>query len=161
MFWQFLYQTLDTLRHAYWFLLHPDTFGVKVVIEHEGKYLFIRHGYGSKRWTFPGGGIKRHESPESAAKREAWEEVRLDLNAMRSLGRFESDLEYRHDTVHCFHATTLRDKPILRRGEVIAYGWFPKDDLPKEVSLSAGKTIELLEKEFGRNDLVPMEEDAA
>jgi 8-oxo-dGTP pyrophosphatase MutT (NUDIX family) len=144
MIWQLLYQFLNSIRHAYWFAFHPNTFGVKVLIEYEGKYLFIRHGYGSRRWTLPGGGIRRHESPEGAAQREVWEEVRLDLNVLRSLGTFVTDIEYKHDTVHCFLANTLRDKPILHKGEVVAYGWFPKDDLPKDISVSAQKTLELL-----------------
>ena len=145
MIWQLFYQLANTVRHIYWFVVHPNTRGVKVVIEYEGKYLFVRHGYGSQRWTLPGGGISRHGMPEAAAKREVWEEVRLDLNILRPIGSFMTSLEYKHDTVHCFLATTLRDKPILRRGEIIAYGWFPKDDLPSEISVNSKKTFELLE----------------
>ena len=144
MLWQPLYQLANTLRHIYWFIFHPNTRGVKVVIEFEGKYLFIRHGYGSRRWTLPGGGINRAEPPEAAAKREVWEEVRLDLNMLRPIGNFETNLEYKHDNVFCFLATTLRDKPILRRGEVIAYGWFPKDDLPSEMTINSQMTLDLL-----------------
>ena len=145
MIWQLFYQLANSLRHIYWFVFHPNTRGVKVVIEYEGKYLFVRHGYGSRRWTLVGGGINRNETSEAAAKREAWEEVRLDLNALRPLGIFETNLEYKHDTVHTFLATTLRDKPILRRGEIIAFGWFPKDDLPHEISINSQKTLELLQ----------------
>ena len=144
MIWQLLYELAHTLRRIYWFVVHPNTRGVKVVIEYENKYLFVRHGYGSRKWTLPGGGINRNETPEAAAKREAWEEVRLDLNVLRSIGSFETSLEYKHDTVYCFLATTLRDKPILRRGEIVAYGWFPKDDLPSEISINAHRTFELL-----------------
>ena len=88
---------------------------------------------------------------KAAAKREAWEEVRLDLNALRPLGIFETNLEYKHDTVHTFLATTLRDKPILRRGEIIAFGWFPKDDLPHEISINSQKTLELLQAYSHKN----------
>ena len=146
MIWQLFYQLVDTFRHIYWFIVHPNTRGVAVIIEYEGKYLFIRHGYGSRKWSLPGGGIKRHESPNAAAHREVWEEVRLDLNVLTPLGTFENNLEYKHDTVNCFIASTLRDKPILKRGEVIAYGWFPKEDLPKEVSLTTKMTLAFLEE---------------
>ena len=122
-----------------------------MVIEFEGKYLFIKHGYGIRRWTLPGGGVSRNETPEAAAKREVWEEVRLDVNVLRPLGTFINDIEYKHDTVYAFIATTLRDKPILRRGEVIAYGWFPKDDLPSDISINSKKTLGLLEVYSNKN----------
>lgn len=144
MFWQPLYQLLNMLRHLYWFVFHPDTFGVKVVIEQNGKYLFIRHGYGSKRWTFPGGGIKKNETPADAVRRETREEVRIELKDLRPLGTFENHYEYKNDTVHAYHATTDAEKIIPRRGEIIAYGWFPKEDLPKEISITAQETLKLL-----------------
>ena len=151
MIWQLFYQLLNALRHIYWFIVHPNTRGVNVVIEFEGKYLFIKHGYGIRRWTLPGGGVSRNETPEAAAKREVWEEVRLDVNVLRPLGTFINDIEYKHDTVYAFIATTLRDKPILRRGEVIAYGWFPKDDLPSDISINSKKTLGLLEVYSNKN----------
>jgi ADP-ribose pyrophosphatase YjhB (NUDIX family) len=145
MFWQPLYQLLNMIRHAYWFVFHPDTFGVKVVIEQDGKYLFIRHGYGSKRWTFPGGGIKKNETPSDAVRRETREEVRIELQDLRPLGTFNNHYEYKNDTVHAYYATTTADKIVPRRGEIIAYGWFPKDDLPKEISVTATETLKLID----------------
>ena len=151
MIWQLFYELAHSLRRIYWFIVHPNTRGVKVVIAHEGKYLFIKHGYGARRWTLPGGGVKKSETPEAAAKREVWEEVRLDLHALRPIGSFVTTLEYKQDTVHCFFATTLREKPILHRGEVIAYGWFPKDDLPSDISLNSKLAFELLETYSHKN----------
>ena len=144
MFWQFIYQLLNMVRHAYWFVFHPDTFGVKVIIEQNDKYLFVRHGYGSKRSTFPGGGIKKNETPADAVRREVHEEVRIELADLRPLGTFENHYEYKNDTVHAYYATTSAEKIIPHRGEIIAYGWFAKDDLPKEISITAQETLKLL-----------------
>lgn len=146
MIWQFLYQVANAIRHAYWFVFHPDTFGVKVVIEsNDGKYLFVRHGYGGKRWTFPGGGIKRHETPSDAARREVKEELRVELYDLAPVGTFVSDWEGKHDTVHCYHARIAPGARILpRRGEILAYGWFPKSDLPSGMSLSATEALKLI-----------------
>lgn len=144
MFWQSLYQLLNLVRHVYWFLFHPDTFGVKVIVEQNEKYLFVRHGYGSKRWTFPGGGIKKNETPADAVRREAREEVRIELKDLRPLGTFNNHYEYKNDTVHAYYATTNTEKLVPRRGEIIAYGWFPKEDLPNEISITAQETLKLL-----------------
>lgn len=144
MFWQFIYQLLNIVRHAYWFVFHPDTFGVKVVIEQNGKYLFIRHGYGSRRWTFPGGGIKKNETPADAVRRETREEVRIELQDLCPLGTFSNHFEYKNDTVHAYSASTNAEKITPRRGEILAYGWFPKTDLPSEISVTAQETLKLL-----------------
>lgn len=125
-------------------MFHPDTFGVKVVIEQNGKYLFIRESYGSKRWTFPGGGIKKHETPADAVRREAYEEVHVQLLDLRPLGTFQNNYEYKNDTVHAYYATTNADKVIPRKGEILAFGWFPKDDLPTEISQVALDILKLL-----------------
>ena len=144
MIWQLIYQILDSVRHAYWFIFHPDTFGVKVVVEQNGKYLFIRHGYGSKKWTFPGGGIKKHETPADAVRRETREEVGIELFDLRPLGTLENNFENKHDTLHCYYATTTAEKIKPHRCEILAYGWFPKNELPSEIALSAQAVLNLV-----------------
>ena len=55
----------------------PTTFGVRVFLEdREGRVALIRHSYRSG-WFLPGGGVDRHELPETAALREAREEAGL------------------------------------------------------------------------------------
>lgn len=144
MFWHFIYQFLNSLRHAYWFVFHPDTQGVKVVIEQNDKYLFIRESYGTKRWTFPGGGIKKHETPADAVRRETFEEVHVELLNLRPIGTFQNNYDYKNDTVHAYYATTTAEKVIPRKGEILAFGWFPKDDLPTEISQTALETLKFL-----------------
>ena len=52
-----------------------------VVIEVNGKVLLIRRiRDGSTYYVFPGGGIESGETPEEAAKREALEELGVEVN---------------------------------------------------------------------------------
>jgi len=43
----------------YRFAFRPSMFGVKCVVEHEGRWLLVRNTYGRGYWTLPG------EIPES------------------------------------------------------------------------------------------------
>jgi len=53
---------------------------VRVVIRSpEGNILLIRSWFGKQRWSFPGGGIVKGESPETAALREVREETGIIL----------------------------------------------------------------------------------
>ncbi len=51
-----------------------------VVIIEDGRVLMVQQTYqGERFWTFPGGGIEPGETPEMAARREAKEEVGLEV----------------------------------------------------------------------------------
>ncbi len=64
-------------------LLAPRTVRARVVIyDFNGRVLLIRNRFGSRRWTLPGGGIKRSESPKQAAIREVREELGLNLSTL-------------------------------------------------------------------------------
>jgi 8-oxo-dGTP pyrophosphatase MutT (NUDIX family) len=53
---------------------------VRVVLKSpEGNILLVRTWFGKQRWSFPGGGIAKGESPETAALREVREETGLIL----------------------------------------------------------------------------------
>jgi 8-oxo-dGTP diphosphatase len=63
---------------------------VKAIIEHEGKILLIRETPGAGRanpgkWDVPGGRVEFLEDPILALKREAREEVGLDIDVGRPI----------------------------------------------------------------------------
>lgn len=68
------------LKFAYWGyglrwrLLHPVTLGVRIMLIQDDTVLMIRHSY-QDEWFFPGGGVKKGETLQEAAMREAHEEV--------------------------------------------------------------------------------------
>src|SRR5207248_2768136 len=95
-----LYAVAARLRVVYWFVFRPHTQGVKCLVDHDGKWLMIRNSYGKGHWTFPGGAIARGETPDDAAIREVLEEVGLELASVRAIGFYESNKQYKHDTVY-------------------------------------------------------------
>lgn len=58
------------------------------IITDAGRVLMIRRREreGKLLWAFPGGGIEEGETPEQAAVRETFEEVDLEVKAIKPLG---------------------------------------------------------------------------
>jgi 8-oxo-dGTP pyrophosphatase MutT (NUDIX family) len=90
---------------TWWAVARPHTRGVKVVLRRgDGQVLFVRHTYGDRAlWELPGGGLRRRESPQDGAAREAREELGLDL-AWRGLGLVETGGDGKTTTIHVFVA---------------------------------------------------------
>ena len=64
------YQLKFQLKRIYWFIIRPNTQGVKCVLVNDGKVLMIRRRFGTDKWVFPGGAIHPGESAEAAIRRE-------------------------------------------------------------------------------------------
>ena len=116
---QIYYKILFLFYKLYWFIFRPETFGVKCVIECDGKILMIRNNYGRKRWTFPGGSIKKGETQEMAARREIKEEVGIISNDIKSIGKFISTAEYKKDNIFCFSTKANNKNFIIQEKEIL------------------------------------------
>jgi ADP-ribose pyrophosphatase YjhB (NUDIX family) len=125
------YRFISPIRKFYWFIFNPKTYGVKTLIEHEGKFLMIRNSYGLKHWTLPGGGKKRDETPEAGAKREILEEVGISLRNLVYLGTYFSRRQYKKDTVYCFYGKAESNQYRIDNDEVEEANWFSLSDIPK------------------------------
>lgn len=135
----------------YWYLVRPHKYGAKVFIENDGKYLFVRQGYGSGAWTLPGGGKSRHDADTVAtARREVLEEVSLVLGDIRHLGTYETTKEYKFDHVDCYQATVTEPGTLQIDGwEILEARWFPKGAFPEPLSMIAKAAIAFENKASG------------
>lgn len=82
------------------------SFGIFFVIkDYENKYLFVKHNYGMKKWSLPGGGWERGELTSDAGIRETLEESGFVTRPKKFIGIFslkKSDgvvILYEADTV--------------------------------------------------------------
>lgn len=141
---RFFVQPLFLLGRIYWFFVRPRTHGVKCIIEHGGKYLFVRNTYGSGDWAFPGGGVKRNESVEGAVRREVREELGIELDNLKHLGICKNNAEYKKDTIDVFSAST--DNANFKRNiwEISEVQWFEKNNLPPVMSSVTQRIIQFL-----------------
>ena len=88
--------------------------------------------------------MNRNESDISAARRETLEEVHLTLRTLTPLGSYKNTFEYKNDTVEVFYTVLITQQEVkLRRGEIVAYEWFPKTNLPVDIAPSALMAIEM------------------
>jgi len=127
----------------YWFIFRPSGFGVKCVIYKGSEVLMIKNTYGRGWWTFPGGGIKKGESEENAARREVSEEVGLELKNLKLVGKFLSTLEYKKDNITVFSAEPETLTINLQEAEIQEAKWFSMNALPAQMATIAKRALSL------------------
>jgi ADP-ribose pyrophosphatase YjhB (NUDIX family) len=137
---EFLYKTINSMRRIYWFIFRPHTQGVKCLIECNEEYLLIQTSYSGKYWTLPGGGVRRSESPEEATNREVREELGIMIVGLKEVGRYESNAEYKKDTIHLFYGS-VSGKDFKPNAEVSKAQWFEKGSLPNEQSRALKESL--------------------
>ena len=118
---------------------HPRV-GVAVLLFQAGKLLLIRrkgsHGAGS--WATPGGHLEFGEEPADCARREAKEEVGVDVGEV-TFRSITNDLfveEGKHYITLWMSARITDGEPtVAARDEVAELGWFDPSDLPQPLFL--------------------------
>ena len=119
---------------TYWFVARPRVVGVKCVLTHGDDVLLVRHTYGHRTWDLPGGTVRRREVPRDAAEREMHEELGRRIEDWTSLGELFVNTNHHDDNLHLFQAR-LDDRELdLNLTELAEAAWFPRDDLPTDLS---------------------------
>lgn len=122
---------------------------VRVLILNEQKeVLLVRSWLGHQKWTLPGGGIKRLETPVEAAAREVHEEtgLRVAQDHLHELGVFTSDTGKYTYTIACYAVEVAKREPHIARRhrlEMLDTAWFPLASLPKDCSLTVAQALAL------------------
>jgi ADP-ribose pyrophosphatase YjhB (NUDIX family) len=141
----FILRVLYRLRKVYQFIVHPINVGVRVMLIQERKVLLVRHVY-QEGWFMPGGGMKRKETLEQAARRECHEEVGVKMQKIELFGMFFNYSEWKSDHIALFYSEdfTMTDK---KDSEIAEKRFFPLDNLPE--SLGNGHRRRLQEYQAG------------
>lgn len=123
---------------------------VRVLVRNDdGELLLIRNWFGHQKWSLPGGGIRRNETPAEAAVREVHEEtgIRLAIEDLHELGTFPYPGDHRKYMIACFRVDMPKRPPKLahhRRLETLDISWFPIKTLPRDRSLVVDMAVALL-----------------
>lgn len=81
---------------VYLFFIRPVRTGVRVMMLRDGQVLLVRQTY-LPGWFMPGGGPKRGETLETAARREVREEAGAELGEVRLLGVYTNFKDWKTD----------------------------------------------------------------
>lgn len=128
---------LYQLNLARFWITRPLTLGVRVILAREGQVLLVQHTY-QRGWLLPGGGVKRGETPEAAARREVWEEVGARLSAepgaLRLMGVYTNFYEYKSDHVVVFACEDFELAAQPKRSpEIECFDFFLLNQLPPDL----------------------------
>jgi 8-oxo-dGTP pyrophosphatase MutT (NUDIX family) len=113
----------------YCFIFRPTAIGVRIMLIRDGQVLLVRQTY-IPGWFMPGGGVKRGETLEKAARREVREEIGAELGELSLLGSYTYFGEHKSDHNALFLCTDFTVNWKEDR-EIAEARFFPLDDLPE------------------------------
>jgi len=111
-----------------------------VIVDDPDLVLLVKHSYGERNWELPGGRGETRESGEETARREAREEVGLELYDMRLTGVYWDPSVDMHHFV--FRARVAERPRVADKSEITEVGWFSRDALPRPISDFTMRRIE-------------------
>lgn len=107
----------------------------------EGKVLLLRRGIepGHGKWTYPGGFLEMDESTEDGARREAREELGIEVDGLRLLGVYSRPSAGIVTVVYLAEVTAGEPRPSAEalEGRFFAADEIPWDDLAFPTTVSA------------------------
>jgi 8-oxo-dGTP diphosphatase len=107
--------------------------GAGVIIVHEGKTLLAKRkgSHGEGAWGSLGGHVEFGESPVDAVKREALEELGIEIGNIRFVVCTNLVKYGKHYVDLTFLADIVSGEPRIVESDRIEYlEWFPVDELP-------------------------------
>lgn len=115
----------------YCFIFRPVRMGVRVIMLQNDEVWLVRHTY-LPGWYLPGGGLKRNETLEQAARREVREEIGAKMNEMSLMGVFTSFAQWKTDHTVVFLCRDF-ERTGKSDGEIAEVRALPLNDLPDNV----------------------------
>jgi 8-oxo-dGTP pyrophosphatase MutT (NUDIX family) len=130
---------------VYCFLFRPIRMGVRVMMIQGDKVWLVSQTY-APGWYMPGGGLKKKESLEEAARREAREETGAELGELTLVGTYSNFTEWKsdHNILFLCNDFEFKGKPDAEIAELRA---FPLNELPAD--LWPGHRLRLEEYQAG------------
>ncbi|GAA4043485.1 NUDIX hydrolase [Parerythrobacter jejuensis] len=132
------------VRHRWRMLRKTHLAGVSIIIrDANGQVLLVRHAYGPAVWMLPGGGLSRGEDPAGAARREAREELAIELLDLQECGTMEETISGCPHTSYIFSARA-GSEPRQDGREVVDWAFFAPAHIPTDLGRLTRKHLALV-----------------
>lgn len=137
------------------FVYFHNTERTRVILVHQGRMLVIKHWLSDGRWSLPGGGVQKGETPRVGVVRELYEEtdVRIRQDQLVELGTgiwkaHGLRYKFRSYAVKLDHELVLQPRHVrVSKLEWLYLVWIrPAELLPNETSTDVLDSIRMLEK---------------
>ena len=110
--WRTAFRLGFPAARLWWTLTCPRHQGAVVAVYVGSALLLVRSSY-RRGWHLPGGGVRRSETPETAAQRELAEEIGLRAPGLMAVGSTCGIWDGRRDRIHFFELR-LAELPELK-----------------------------------------------
>ncbi len=143
---------LAKLFHLYslkWLITRPVLLGVRTLLVQDKQVLLVKHSY-QDGWLLPGGGVKRGEMLDQAARRESYEESGAQVGKLELFGVYSRFTNYMSDHIMVFLSEDFTAS-FTHDFEIESVQMFPLDALPGDMMDGHRRRVE----EYIRGELRP------
>lgn len=110
---------------------------------HAGQVLLVKHNYGLRRYSMPGGAVEPDETPQDTAVREALEEIGVRVELGERFGTYLVQGKGRPPIrVHIFQAKVTNGEPqVVDPGEIASLHWVDVHTPPSPLTTDANAVL--------------------